>query len=162
MTSLDAVTAWVGNYRKAWESNDPQDIADLFAEDAAYFTEPFAKPWIGRDKIVTKWLKAKDKPGSTTFEWHPVIVTEDLAIIQATTQYPKRTFSNLGCCAWINLARPDSSPSGGCSIRRRTADPGPTSAVIESTHRWMCEFVARQADCCEWMRGRRSAGDTFY
>jgi uncharacterized protein (TIGR02246 family) len=56
MTSLDAVTAWVRNYRLAWESNDPGDIANLFSEDAAYFTEPYAKPWLGRDKIVKKWV----------------------------------------------------------------------------------------------------------
>ncbi|MEV4343468.1 nuclear transport factor 2 family protein [Actinoplanes sp. NPDC049596] len=95
MTSLDAVTAWVGNYRKAWESNDPRDIGGLFAEDAAYFTEPYAKPWIGRDTIVKKWLAIKDEPGSTTFEWHPVLVTEELAIIEATTVYPNDVYSNL-------------------------------------------------------------------
>jgi ketosteroid isomerase-like protein len=95
MTSLDAVTAWVRNYRVAWESNDPDDIANLFAEDAAYFTEPYAKPWLGRDTIVAEWIERQDPPGSTTFEWHPLIVTEDLAIIEATTGYPDRAYSNL-------------------------------------------------------------------
>jgi uncharacterized protein (TIGR02246 family) len=97
MTSLDAVTAWVQNYRVAWESNDPDDIGGLFAEDAAYFTEPYAKPWLGRDEIVAKWLDGKDEPGDTTFEWHPLIVTEDLAIIEATTAYGSsaRTYSNM-------------------------------------------------------------------
>jgi uncharacterized protein (TIGR02246 family) len=97
MTSLDAVTAWVANYRKAWQSNDPDDIGDLFAEDATYFTEPFAKPWTGRETIVAEWLKIKDEPGTTTFEWHPMIVTDDLAIIAGTTIYPEDTYSNL----WI-------------------------------------------------------------
>jgi uncharacterized protein (TIGR02246 family) len=95
MTSLDAVTAWVQHYRVAWESNDPGDIGNLFAEDAAYFTEPYAKPWLGRAQIVKEWLKAKDQPGSTTFEWHPLIVTDDLAIIEATTHYPGKVYSNL-------------------------------------------------------------------
>jgi uncharacterized protein (TIGR02246 family) len=95
MTSLDAVTAWVQNYRVAWESNDPEDIGSLFAEDAAYFTEPYAKPWLGRYQIVTKWLKNKDEPGTTTFEWHPLLVTDDMAIIEATTGYPREVFSNL-------------------------------------------------------------------
>ncbi len=95
MSSLDAVTAWVENYRRAWESNDPEQIGGLFAEDGAYFTEPFAKPWLGRDEIVAKWLARKDAPGSTTFEWHPLIVTDELAVIEATTTYPEKTFSNL-------------------------------------------------------------------
>jgi uncharacterized protein (TIGR02246 family) len=97
MTNLDAVTAWVQKYRRAWESNDPDDIGGLFTDDAAYFPEPYAKPWLGRDDIITKWLAARDEPGDTTFEWHPVIVTDELAIIEATTVYrePARTYSNL-------------------------------------------------------------------
>jgi uncharacterized protein (TIGR02246 family) len=97
MTSLDAVTAWVEKYRVAWESNDPDDIGGLFADDAAYFTEPYAKPWLGRDEIVAKWLDSKDEPGDTTFEWHPLIVTEDLAVIEGTTAYRSsgRTYSNM-------------------------------------------------------------------
>lgn len=87
MTNLDAVTAWVGNYRTAWDANDPADIGKLFAEDAAYFTEPYAKPWLGRDTIVAKWLARRDDPGTFTFAWHPVIVTDELAIIEATTTY---------------------------------------------------------------------------
>lgn len=105
MSSLDAVTAWVTNYRKAWESNDPEDIAGLFAEDAAYFTEPFAEPWVGRDKIVKNWLKARDAPGSTTFEWHPLLVTEDLTFIEATTTYPDKTYSNLWILRLDNLGQ---------------------------------------------------------
>ena len=63
MTSLDAVTAWIGNYQAAWTSNDPEQIAGLFAEDAAYFPEPFATPWRGRAEIVEKWLARKDDAG---------------------------------------------------------------------------------------------------
>jgi uncharacterized protein (TIGR02246 family) len=95
MTSLDAVAAWVQKYRTAWESNNPDDIGNLFAEDAAYFTEPFAKPWLGREQIVKKWLKIKDEPGTTTFEWQPLVVTDDLAIIEAATHYPNKVYSNL-------------------------------------------------------------------
>ncbi|AGL20625.1 SgcJ/EcaC family oxidoreductase [Actinoplanes sp. N902-109] len=87
MSALDAVTAWVGNYRAAWESNDPAAIGNLFTEDAAYFTEPYAKPWLGRDTIAAQWLKRKDTPATTTFQWHPVLVTEELAIVEATTTY---------------------------------------------------------------------------
>src|SRR4051812_37522947 len=95
MTSLEAVAACVRGYRSAWESNDPAEIGKLFAEDGAYFTEPYAKPWLGREKIVKKWLKRQDEPGTTTFEWHPLIVTDELAVIEATTTYPKKAYSNL-------------------------------------------------------------------
>lgn len=107
MTSLDAVTAWVGNYRRAWESNDPEHIGGLFADDAAYFTEPYAEPWLGRDEIVAQWLRRRDEPGVTTFEWHPIIVTEDLAVIEATTVYrePPRTYSNMWVLRLDNLGQ---------------------------------------------------------
>ena len=105
MSSLDVVTAWIENYRRAWESNDPRDIGDLFAEDAAYFTEPFAKPWLGREAIVRQWIKNADKPGTWTFEWHPLIITDELAIIEATTTYPKETFSNLWVLRLDNLGQ---------------------------------------------------------
>ena len=107
MTSLDAVTAWVQRYRRAWESNDPELIGGLFADDAAYFTEPWARPWLGREEIVAQWLQRRDEPGETTFEWHPLIVTEELAMIEATTVYrdPARTYSNLWVLRLDNLGR---------------------------------------------------------
>jgi uncharacterized protein (TIGR02246 family) len=95
MSSLDAVTSWVQSYRRAWESNDPEEIGGLFAEDAAYFTEPYARPWRGRAEIVAKWLENKDEPGTTTFAWHPVIITDEVAVVEATTTYPGKTYSNL-------------------------------------------------------------------
>jgi ketosteroid isomerase-like protein len=95
MTNLDAVTAWIEKYRAAWTSNDPEQVAGLFAEDAAYFPEPFAPPWRGRDEIVAKWLERKDEAGTWSFEWHPLIVTDDLAIIEGETGYPDRRYSNL-------------------------------------------------------------------
>jgi ketosteroid isomerase-like protein len=97
MTSLDAVTAWIAAYRKAWESSDPGDIRDLFADDAAYFAEPYAKPWVGREAIVAGWLDRRDDPGTTAFTWQPVIITDELAVIEATTTYPDRVFRNM----WI-------------------------------------------------------------
>ena len=63
------------------------------------------KPWLGREKIVAKWLKNRDEPGTTTFEWHPLIVTPELAIIEATTTYPKNTFSNLWVLRLDNLGQ---------------------------------------------------------
>jgi ketosteroid isomerase-like protein len=95
MTSLDAVTAWIDNYRQAWSTNDPDRIGDLFTADAAYFPEPFSPPWRGRDEIVAKWLQRRDRPGSWSFDWHPLIVTEDLAVIEGETTYPDRKYSNL-------------------------------------------------------------------
>jgi len=95
MTDLSRVTAWIDGYVRAWNSNDPDEIGALFTDDAEYYTAPFRTPWRGREQIVTQWLERRDEPGETTFEWAPVSVTAELAVIQGTTTYPAQRFSNL-------------------------------------------------------------------
>jgi hypothetical protein len=97
MPNQEQLTAWMTGYVTAWNSNKPEDVGALFTEDAEYYTEPYATPWQGREDIIREWLANKDEPGETTFEWTPVAVTDDVAIIQGTTVYrsPPRTYSNL-------------------------------------------------------------------
>jgi uncharacterized protein (TIGR02246 family) len=49
------VTRWLDAYFTAWQSNDPDQVAVLFARDAAYWVGPYAEPWQGRDEIVQRW-----------------------------------------------------------------------------------------------------------
>ena len=95
MTESDRVATWIDGYVRAWNINDPDDIRALFTHDAEYYTEPFRPPWRGRDEIVEGWLESKDEPGETTFDWRPIALTDEVAIIQGTTTYPGQTYSNL-------------------------------------------------------------------
>jgi uncharacterized protein (TIGR02246 family) len=95
MTDLEPLTSWIDAYVRAWNTNDPDDIRALFVEDASYHTAPFRPPWRGREQIVEQWLERKDEPGETTFKWQPVVVTDEVAIIQGSTTYPTETYSNL-------------------------------------------------------------------
>jgi ketosteroid isomerase-like protein len=95
MTDLDRVSTWIDDYVRAWNSNDPDDIGALFTEEAEYYTEPYHPPWLGREHIVEQWLENRDEPGETTFEWRPVVVTDEVAVVQGTTVYPGRTYSNM-------------------------------------------------------------------
>jgi uncharacterized protein (TIGR02246 family) len=95
MTEANGVTRWVDGYVRAWNSNDPDEIGALFTDDAEYYTAPFSPPWRGREEVVAGWLGRKDEPGETTFDWHPVVVTDEVAIIQGTTTYPDQTYRNL-------------------------------------------------------------------
>jgi ketosteroid isomerase-like protein len=78
---------WVAGYQRAWESNDPVEIRNLFSEDAVYRTEPGAAGWHGRDQIVKEWLARHDEPGDATFEWEPLIETGEIAVITGHTSY---------------------------------------------------------------------------
>ena len=101
---------WVEGYIQAWHTNDPDDIGRLFAEDAAYFTTPFAEPWRGRAAIVAGWLDRKDQSGTWTFRHQILAVAGDLGFVRGWTTYttadPPTTYSNLwvvrldstGCC----------------------------------------------------------------
>ncbi|MGH3729792.1 MAG: nuclear transport factor 2 family protein [Micromonosporaceae bacterium] len=95
MADLDRVAAWIDGYVRAWNSNDPADISALFTGDAEYYTAPYDPPWQGHTQIVEGWLADRDEPGETTFDWKPVLVTDEVAIIQAVTTYPATTYSNL-------------------------------------------------------------------
>ncbi|MFC6354571.1 nuclear transport factor 2 family protein [Luethyella okanaganae] len=99
----DVITHWIDGYRRAWDSNAPDDIRALFTEDAEYRTRPHAKPWHGRDEIVAKWIEVGDEPNDYTFEWQPVVVTDDTAVVQAKTDYVDNTYHNL----WVIRLAPD-------------------------------------------------------
>lgn len=87
MTDRDALTRWVQSYVRAWGSNDPQDIRALFTEDAAYFTEPHAEPWVGHEEIVRQWLDRKDDPGEWTFRWEILATGDGLGFVRGWTSY---------------------------------------------------------------------------
>jgi uncharacterized protein (TIGR02246 family) len=95
VTNLESVTTWIDSYVRAWNTNDPVDIRALFTEDAEYYTAPFRPPWRGREQIVEGWLGRKDEPGETIFDWRPIVITDEVALIEGTTAYPTETYSNL-------------------------------------------------------------------
>ncbi|HQU36374.1 MAG TPA: nuclear transport factor 2 family protein [Anaerolineales bacterium] len=61
---------WMETYGRASAEDDPRTSANLFAEHAAYYENPFAEPIAGREAIFDYWNKGaqtlKDK--ESTFE----------------------------------------------------------------------------------------------
>ena len=86
---------WVRRYIDAWESNEPQDIGELFADDARYYTAPHRQPWTGREAIVDGWLDRKDEQGEWRFSWEVLGVDEDLGFVKGVTTYQDGDYSNL-------------------------------------------------------------------
>ena len=54
----DGFGRWLDGYFAAWISNDAEDVAALFVEDAVYSVGPFSDAWTGRDEIVDRWTSA--------------------------------------------------------------------------------------------------------
>jgi hypothetical protein len=66
---LDAFADWLARYFGAWASNDPVEVAALFAEDAVYSYGPFSGEARGREEIVRRWVQGGVQPGlETSFE----------------------------------------------------------------------------------------------
>lgn len=105
VSGLDVVSAWVSSFCKAWESNDPYAVGELFTLESAYFSAPYVAPWLGRDQIIAGWAKFRDMPDLMRVDWHPVLITEGLAIIEATSTFPDRTNSNLWLLRLDKLGR---------------------------------------------------------
>jgi len=117
------VQAWVDGYVRAWNSNDPADIRALFTQDAAYYTEPYSRPWRDQDEIVRQWLDRKDEPGQAQFTWHPLAVTSEVAVIQGETAYPNEGHPTATCGSSASTPRvaAPSSQSGGCATLSPTS-----------------------------------------
>jgi hypothetical protein len=97
MVERSVVDAWMAGYIRAWNTNDPEDIGKLFSEEAEYYTDPFAKPWRGREAIVKGWLGRKDEPGSFNFRYEILAISELLGVVRGWTKYldPPSEYSNI-------------------------------------------------------------------
>ena len=76
---LETFGSWLRRYFAAWASNDPEEVASLFAEDAEYSYGPFRPSAHGRDEIVRAWTDGGVPPGLRTHV-EPLAVEGDRGI----------------------------------------------------------------------------------
>jgi uncharacterized protein (TIGR02246 family) len=81
----DGVMAWVGDYERAWRAEDPQAVASLFTEDAAYARSPYDDPLRGHDAIRDFWLA--DAGQTFTMSAEPVAVDGLAAVVRVEVHY---------------------------------------------------------------------------
>ena len=87
--SKETVTAWLFAYVRAWETYDPDSIANLFSEDATYAYHPFDEPIRGRLAIVASWLEGKDPAGTYDGKYEPVAIDGSVAVANGRSRYFK-------------------------------------------------------------------------
>jgi len=91
-------TDWIEGYKKAWASNERDDIRALFTEDARYQTSPTSAWREGVDAIVDGWIADKDEPGDYTFEYEVIEESPTFALMRGVTDYSpvnRATYDNL-------------------------------------------------------------------
>jgi heat shock protein HslJ len=89
MIDLDRIEEWLEQYKAAWTTDDPGDIARLFTEDACYYTAPYRDPYQGRDAIVTWWIGQGDSRIPWEFEYEVIAHEGDLYVVRGVTRYPQ-------------------------------------------------------------------------
>ncbi|HEX7834687.1 MAG TPA: nuclear transport factor 2 family protein [Pseudolysinimonas sp.] len=108
MTDSTTVSTWIDGYRRAWDSNEPDDIRALFTQDGEYRTAPFVDPRVGQDAIVAGWIKDQDQPGDYDFTWKLAGLAGDTAFVEGDTRYADgRRYANL----WVIAFAPDGRAS---------------------------------------------------
>ena len=87
----ETAATWLRAYVRAWETYDPDAVADLFSDDATYSYFPFDEPIRGRLAIVASWLEGKDPAGTYEARYEPVAIDGNLAVAQGRSRYFKDT-----------------------------------------------------------------------
>ncbi len=104
MTDANTVSTWIDGYRRAWDSNSPDDIRALFTEAAEYLDAPFSDPRVGHDAIVAGWIEHQDQPGDYEFTWSLAGLGGNTAFVVGETRYVgERRYANL----WVIRFEPD-------------------------------------------------------
>ena len=78
---------WLDRYVEAWKSYDPQQIGDLFSEDAEYRYHPQDEPLRGRAAIVENWTENKDDPGTYDAKYEPAAIDGDTFVATGHSDY---------------------------------------------------------------------------
>ena len=105
--TVEGVTNWINGYVRAWETNDRDDIAKLFTEDAEYHESPFDTEWIGSEEIIEGWRSRWDwQQGGWTFDWTITSIHDLTAIVTGLGHYTELgDFNNLWTVTFDESAR---------------------------------------------------------
>ena len=76
----DIFTSWLDAYGEAWENQDAQAAAELFAEDAIYQETPFDPPMQSRAAIIAYWSDIPEAQEKIRFDYEILAVTELMGI----------------------------------------------------------------------------------
>ncbi len=102
-TESRTIEQWMRGYIEAWSTDDEDDVAALFTEDAVYRTTPYAVPKTGRAAIVAWWVATADSQNAWDFSYDIIAADGDTAVVRAITNYDPegegetagKTYSNI-------------------------------------------------------------------
>jgi hypothetical protein len=87
MPKSAAVVAWLDRYVDVWKSGIHGRVAELFSDDAVYYTDPFREPRHGVAEIEEYWRTSGDAPDAFVAQYTPLEVTADLPVVVGFSRY---------------------------------------------------------------------------
>lgn len=111
------VERWIADYRRAWTSDAPDDIAALFTEDVTYSPYPWPREdngWRGRELVIQKWTERGDSGGGWRFDHEIVAVDGETAVIEGWTYYDptdETPYEDAYANIWVVRFAPDGRAS---------------------------------------------------
>jgi hypothetical protein len=103
MIDSSHIDRWLEGYRAAWSSDDPEEIAALFADDVHYFTAPHHAPLVGVQAVTDYWLAQEESGLPWTFVSEVIAREGDLYVVRGVTGYPQGTVGDPGAKEYFNL-----------------------------------------------------------
>jgi ketosteroid isomerase-like protein len=71
---------WLGAYKQAWETRDPDAAESLFTEDATYQVTPFTEPNQGRQGIRNYWSRVTTNQRDVRFGFQMLATNGDTGV----------------------------------------------------------------------------------
>lgn len=107
---------WLDAYGRAWEAQDGDRAARLFAAGADYHWGPFDTPLHGRQEIAQRWSAATSDQRDIHFEHTPLAIAGDLAFASWRTTFQRLSTGML--CELDGILVLRFAPDGLCSELR--------------------------------------------
>ena len=86
----EMVQRWLDAYNHAWITYDPDEIGELFTDEAEYRWHPWDEGddvVRGRSQIIAAWLENRDAVGTYRGAYGPLLVKDDMAIAVGLSYY---------------------------------------------------------------------------
>lgn len=78
--TLEALSAWLESYGRAWKTRDAEAAAELYTEDATYQVTPFVEPMRGRAAILEYWTNVARIEKEVQFACEILAVTPEYSV----------------------------------------------------------------------------------
>lgn len=93
------LSAWLGEYERAWRTSGTAGLGQLFSEGATYQLSPYDEPIAGLDAIAAMWERERAGPDEQfTMSSEIVAIDGDAAVVRVAVDYsgpPAREYRDL-------------------------------------------------------------------